>query len=196
MFFPDYLYSQIDRSSPSNKIFFLGSHHSGRLHKLNRLVKIIPDSFAIDFTLFGGRLNYFLDRILSKNNKIVRVKRIFKRLNHEDVLKDMAGSVAVIELNHYGQSGLTQRAAECVFLGIKLITDNKFITKYDFYNPQNIFVLNNKFDKADITEFLEKPYKAIDSNIVSKYSLSHWIKDVTWGGIDNEEESAHNRTLS
>lgn len=72
--------------------------------------------------------------------------------------------------------GLSFRTFEALGHDKKLITTNKEIIKYDFYHPNNIFILDNNFD--DIPKFLDKPYHHIDPKIKEKYSFGNWIKYV------------------
>lgn len=73
-------------------------------------------------------------------------------------------------------NGLSLRTFEALGHDKKLITTNKEIVKYDFYHPNNIFVLDNNFD--ELAEFLAKPYYQIDPKIKEKYSFGNWIKYV------------------
>ena len=72
--------------------------------------------------------------------------------------------------------GLSLRTFEALGHDKKLITTNKEIAKYDFYHPNNIFILDNNFD--DIPAFLNKPYHHIEPKIKEKYSFGNWIKYV------------------
>ena len=177
IFFPDHLHSEIKRSKSLKTVFFLGSYHSDRISKLDDLAKAVPESYSTDFSLLRGRVRCMLDDILHRNRGRQSVKIISKRLEHKDVLLKMAASAAVLDINHDGQSGLTQRAAECLFLETKLITDNKSVIGYDFYNPANINLIDLSGDN-DFTEFLQRPYEPVDSHIVNRYSLSYWIEEI------------------
>ncbi len=48
---------------------------------------------------------------------------------------------------------------------------------YDFYNPQNILVIDE--DNIEIPEdFVTSTYIDIDDAILNKYSLDNWVKNV------------------
>lgn len=72
-----------------------------------------------------------------------------------------------------GQEGYTLRTIESLFLSKKLITNNKNIIKEDFYNPNNIFILDNNYN--NIKKFLERPYKSISNEIKEKYLTRSWV---------------------
>jgi len=54
-----------------------------------------------------------------------------------------------------------------------LITTNKTILGYEFYHPNNIFVLDNNYDQ--LLEFLELPYVEMDDSIIKTYSFTNWL---------------------
>jgi len=75
------------------------------------------------------------------------------------------------------QYGLSFRVFEAMALEKKIITDNEKIKNYDFYNPNNILVLNKDF--SNITkEFFETPYQALPEEIYKKYTLEKWVERV------------------
>lgn len=83
-------------------------------------------------------------------------------------------SKAVFDYIEIDNSGQSMRMMESLFLGNKIITNNKLIRDYDFYNPKNIFILNiDNFDH--ITDFLSLEYSKIDINIVMKYDFDNFF---------------------
>lgn len=74
-------------------------------------------------------------------------------------------------------AGLSIRFFEGMYYKKKVITDNKMVRNYDFYHPDNIFVLDNNYE--DIMEFLKIPYYEISEMIVKSYGFSNWIEMVT-----------------
>ena len=69
------------------------------------------------------------------------------------------------------------RNIEILGLKRKLITTNKDIVNYDFFNENNIFILDRNNPIIDIS-FLEKPYVMLNEDIYKKYSLKNWIIEV------------------
>ncbi len=73
--------------------------------------------------------------------------------------------------------GLTFRVFEALGYQKKIITNNSEIAIYDFYNPQNILII----DEQQISipnDFLNSPYVPIPYNIIQKYTLNNWVKTV------------------
>jgi hypothetical protein len=58
------------------------------------------------------------------------------------------------------------------------VTTNKSIVDEDFYNPQNIHIL----DREDLLEipvnFFGVPFQIVPEGIYYKYSISGWIDDI------------------
>jgi len=46
---------------------------------------------------------------------------------------------------------------------------------YDFYNPNNILVINDDFTEID-DAFLNKAYEPVPENIYKNYTIDAWIK--------------------
>ncbi|MBP5204804.1 oligosaccharide biosynthesis protein Alg14, partial [Candidatus Saccharibacteria bacterium] len=57
----------------------------------------------------------------------------------------------------------------------KLITDNSNIVDYNFYRPENIFIIG-KDDPGRLKDFISSPYKKINQKIVDYYEFENWIK--------------------
>jgi hypothetical protein len=73
--------------------------------------------------------------------------------------------------------GLTFRIFEAMGLSKKIITNNPDITNYDFYNPQNILIINNE-NPIIPNHFLETEYIPVPKEIYNKYTLESWVKTV------------------
>lgn len=106
-----------------------------------------------------------------KHKYVIPVQTV---IPYETMLREMAGSSILLEIQKENQVGLTFRAIESLGLKKKLITNNQQIKNYDFYDEQNIFVIEtNEIDIPD--SFFATPYKEIDEAIRSKYHLKEWI---------------------
>ena len=107
-------------------------------------------------------------------NKIVFTR---KRINHENLPEFYKRTKVILDLMRENQYGLSFRVFEAMALEKKIITDNEKIKNYDFYNPNNILVLNKDF--SNITkEFFETPYQSLPEGIYKKYTLEKWVERV------------------
>jgi hypothetical protein len=62
-----------------------------------------------------------------------------------------------------------------------MITNNKSIVNYDFYHPNNIFILTDS-NLDSLEDFVKLPYVEIPEEIVMKYNFKNWIKKI----LENE----------
>lgn len=133
----------------------------------------------------------FLGRDKGRKDIINKVKEEFQKNNvsiktiivegkkdcmtYGEYIGQVQESKAILEIVLGDIKGLTIRTMEALFLKKKLITNNKDIINYDFYNPNNIFVLG--VDNIDnIKEFIEKTYVEIDEKIINYYDFYEWLK--------------------
>ena len=84
-------------------------------------------------------------------------------------------SRAILELISDGQTGLTQRSFEALFLRKKLITTSSEVNSYDFYHPQNVFILGER-PLEELPGFLHSPFHPIAPEIVKQYTLAGWLQ--------------------
>ncbi|MFH6996945.1 hypothetical protein ACHRVZ_03370 [Flavobacterium sp. FlaQc-57] len=86
-------------------------------------------------------------------------------------------SKVLLDINRIGQTGLTFRVFESLGLGKKLITTNADIKNYDFYNPNNILIIDEKNPVIPAT-FFENEYEKIPDSVYNKYTLEGWTERV------------------
>lgn len=98
-------------------------------------------------------------------------KWLAKRVPYEKIAENIKQSRAILDIVQSGQSGITLRPMEAMFYNKKLITNNIYIKEYDFYNPHNIFILQER-NISELKEFLELPTIEINQEIKNKYRFS------------------------
>ena len=91
-------------------------------------------------------------------------------------------SQVLLDINRKSQSGLTFRVFESMGLQKKLITTNADVANYDFYNPNNILIINEKNPEIP-TSFFETEYEKLPDAIFHKYTLEGWIDNVIYSTI-------------
>ncbi len=69
---------------------------------------------------------------------------------------------------------MTIRTIEALACGNKIITTNETIKEYDFYNPNNIWIIDRKSPYID-PEFILSPYEKIDERIINSYSIKKFV---------------------
>ena len=97
-------------------------------------------------------------------------------MEYDEVISHIRKSKAVVEIVQDGQNGLTARALEAMFFETKLITNNKEIRNFSFYNSQNIFIIGeDNNDRLDT--FLHMPFQSIDRKKLCPYDANGWINN-------------------
>jgi hypothetical protein len=111
------------------------------------------------------------------NDQNTTIEYITKHISLEDVNKLIQQSQVLLDINRKGQEGLTFRVFESIGLHKKLITTNKDIVNYDFYNPNNILLIDSNKPKIPL-DFFEKDYEKVPQHIFNKYTIDGWIENV------------------
>ncbi|WP_281228494.1 hypothetical protein [Flavobacterium aquiphilum] len=94
-----------------------------------------------------------------------------------EVIDNLCNSKVLLDINRSGQNGLTFRVFESIGLEKKLITTNVDIKNYDFYNPNNILIIDEKKPHIPLA-FFNSEYEKIPETISEKYTLEKWINQV------------------
>lgn len=95
-------------------------------------------------------------------------------LENVDIVKD---SKCVLDIVYSKQTGLSMRAFESMAAKRKYITNNSEVEKYDFYNPNNILIVD--INNINIpSEFIDSPFEDVDKEILYKYSVSGLVDDL------------------
>ena len=151
--------------------YFIGAD-KGRLEELENLYKELNQR--------GFKCNFYVvsnSNMESKDGFIVTNKQI----SYEDIIKNIEKTKVIVDITKKGQNGLTLRALESLFYERKLITNNKNIKKYDFYNPNNIFILGEDDYHERLVEFVNTKYVEIDSRIKENYTFNRWLESINKG---------------
>ena len=84
---------------------------------------------------------------------------------------------AILDLNPPYQSSLSSRAVESLVTRKKFITINKHIADYDFYNTNNILIIDA--DSPIIPKaFLDSPYQEVEKDVLYKYSVGGLVDSI------------------
>lgn len=160
--------------------------------ELDNKIEIINTAFIImsideRFAILNKLANYLTAN--SINFKIIMVgKKIPKNSNPnivfskktlclKEIQTELEKSKIFLDFIRINQNGLSFRVFEALAMQRKIITTNKSIKKYDFYNPNNILVLDENNINID-SDFLNKPYIPLEESIYSKYTINNWVQVV------------------
>ncbi|UFH33815.1 hypothetical protein LNP04_08980 [Chryseobacterium sp. C-71] len=114
----------------------------------------------------------------SRENEEPYIEFSKKTLSIEENNQFLKEAQIMLDVSRNGQEGLSFRVFESLGLKKKLITTNKDIVNYDFYNPENIFVIENVDDMTIPEVFFETAYVDIPENILGKYLIENWVDEL------------------
>ncbi|UYW00343.1 hypothetical protein K5I29_07115 [Flavobacterium agricola] len=136
-------------------------------------VKFI-DKLAAQFKAL--QLPYKLLVFDSKKRKSYKnIEVITKKLSLDQVEELEKQAQILLDIAREKQMGLSFRIFESLGYQKKIITTNKDIVNYDFYNPQNCLILNEDLIEID-KQFFETDYVPLSPNIYEKYTVKGWFK--------------------
>lgn len=179
--------------SQSYDILFLGTAHSDR-YRISSLIKEWAHKNSLVcfcYYYMHGKLVYFYKKLFDKTFKEFKYNQLsFKSLNINQIIALYQRSHVILDINHPHQKGLTMRTFEAIGAKRKLITTNKEIFKYPFYNENNFFIIDREDVKLNL-EFFKREYMELDSKLYEKFSLEGWLYNI----FVDEEESFWNKCL-
>ena len=160
------------------EVMFIGTTHSDRYH----FVKSIEDQIEgnkYNWFYFPSRLLYIRmwlqDRWFRNNSKCSEFR--FTPLSKQDLLDVVGKTRILLDAQHPKQTGLTMRTLETLGARRKLITTNQFVKEYDFYNPNNILVVD-RMNPVITKDFLESAFEMPPIEVYNRYSLDSWLKTI------------------
>jgi len=165
---------------PLYDIAFIGTVHSDRYRIVKEIEKFaIKNDLSTYFYFYSpSKLLFWIKKLLDKDFWIINKKDIsFKPLSKENILEIIESTKVVVDIEHPSQNGLTMRTIEMLGANRKLLTTNKSIKNYDFYDTSNIEILNRNRIEVDKSFFMTS-FNEIDVSIYKKYSLETWIKNI------------------
>lgn len=190
-FLPLFYYNSYLPKKKSEKykydIAFIGTGHEDRV-KIIKGIQKECQKYGLkmfSYIFLPHPLIFIKNKLFNKFYRNVSVQDIhFELLPTQKAYQIYALSKCVIDIESPTQCGLTMRTIEMIGLKKKLITTNKDIINYDFYNPNNIMVVDRKNFKIN-KEFADTPYVKLEDEIYKKYSLRGWLLQVL--NVDSRE---------
>lgn len=160
-------YKEYNKENP--RLYFVGLYWKSREAKIDTFIDEIS-GFNVDLSIF---IQYFTEPE-KRNTKINYSK---DRITFQDNLEFVKNSDILLDFVDPLHNGLSIRFFEALYYKKKIITDNVMVKNYDFYHPDNIFIVENN-NYQNIEQFLNKPYYELPDEIVKKYGFSNWIREI------------------
>jgi hypothetical protein len=161
-------------------IVFIGTVHGNRYQFANKLFEQATESRLVCFFYF-----YLPSKLLYLKYKLIGTIPFdtsmsdfnFKMMKSNEAADILSLSKVSIDVQHSQQTGLTMRTIEVFGAKRKLITTNKQIANYDFYDPVNIRIVEFNNFELDL-DFINTPYKESEADLYFKYSVHGWLNEI------------------
>lgn len=101
----------------------------------------------------------------------------FKPLDKVALQSVFSRSLAILDIEHPKQRGLTMRTFETMGSHKKLITTNSQVRDYDFFNENNICIVDRAEPRVP-SAFLASPFTPILPALYHRYSIEGWVDEV------------------
>lgn len=153
-----------------NEVLYVGVYIKDRIQSLIRVVDALSKyDLTLNVNLFYGR----------KTSPFFHPHITFfsKGLNYAQYLTLTKKAAVLLDIKTIDHNGLSFRIFEAIKYQKKLITDNKSIKLYDFYHPNNFYVVENDLFEG-LSDFLESDFVPLSEDIRQKYSFSNWVKNI------------------
>ena len=99
-------------------------------------------------------------------------------LSLEKVCKLFQRSKVIVDCPSPDQSGLTMRTIESFGANKKIVTTNKTIDSYDFFDSRNHLIFDANSEERLLSFIQNDSYSKPDSILYHKYSLQGWIEEI------------------
>ena len=113
---------------------------------------------------------------VTSTNKFSALKhRYEKNISYNSIITMINQTKSILEILSNPLDGLSLRSMESLFFKKKLITNSETIDRYDFYNKNNIFMLNKR-NIHDLAYCLASPYEESFDGSTQSYCFQNWLK--------------------
>lgn len=173
------VYEEIGKEKVDNYKYdcsYIGTAHPQKFKHINSMAialkKVMPRQFIYHY--MPSKFKFIYHKLLAPEFKGVKMSEFqTKKLSAKEVMQIFKDSECILDAPQAGQTGLTIRTIECLGAKRKMITTNKDIKKYDFYNESNILVFDGIIDNN--SKFFTTQFVEINEQIYKKYSLREWL---------------------
>jgi len=152
----------------SKEVLYVGAYMKDRIQSLIRVVDALSQyDLKLNINLFYGRKTPPFSH--------PHLSFFSKGISYAENLKTTKKAAILLDIKTIEHNGLSFRIFEAIKYQKKLITDNNSIKLYDFYHPNNFYVVENDLFEG-LADFLESDFVPLSEEIKQKYSFSNWVK--------------------
>ncbi|HLS38726.1 MAG TPA: hypothetical protein VK023_10690 [Sphingobacterium bovisgrunnientis] len=169
-------YEEVEKREPIYDLYFLGFYNDTREDLLLKFCDLARRCLGnVKFQVVFLPKN--MDRLAEYERR--GIECLTELVPFEEYLQRVEQAKVIVDFVISDHKGLSFRIFEGVKYQKKVITTNANVVKYDFYTPDNFYVLDyDSLNEAELLKFVNTSFKPIDESVRLKYSFSCWIKDV------------------
>ena len=130
--------------------------------------------------VYVDKLSFIRQKYLKGNDLYTKLPYHYMKFSplSSDKVKNVYGvSKCLVDYKSPDQDGLTIRSIEAIGHECKLITNNRAVIHEKFYCNENVFIYDEEKIEIPI-EFIRSPYRPLQEDIYSYYSLEGWITEI------------------
>lgn len=177
----DYAQANSVPSERKYTISFVGTLHSNRYSVIKSLFSNFSNTFVFFFS--PAKWFFWFEKTFKNHYKTIQWADVsFNKLTQADVAQIFVKSNSVLDIQRFGQTGLTMRTFEVLAAGAILVTTNKNILKAEFYDPNHIVVIEDIKEHKCVEE-VENKINLLNRGILKenpafeKYFVNNWVKE-------------------
>lgn len=158
---------------------FIGTAHTDRFFVISKVAKNLgPNTTTFFYLYLQAKWVFWLYKAINPSFRHASPEDFkFQSIDKKTVQDVFNASACILDVEHPKQTGLTMRTLETLGASKKLVTTNKSVLEYDFFDSRNICVINRSTPVIP-PEFLSTPYHPVDPDIYSRYKLEGWMDEI------------------
>lgn len=158
-----YVPVKTDKIVESSDIFFVGKN-KGRFQQIKLLEKKLTQSNIKCIFKYVSKWAFL------SPHKFCRM------LPYGHVISYVKQTKCVLDITQIGQVGLTQRFMEALFYNKKILTNNRAVRFYSFYNENKVRFIED--DAKDFSVFLQNDNPEYDEQTIRWYGPEAWLERI------------------
>ena len=177
---------EMEGAVPIRDVFFIGSAFD-RAERLVQLHQVFEEHGIEDKMVIVKNPHHRYSRNLQKY-------LTDQRMMYSEVVREILRSRCVLEVLQGGQQGMSLRPMEAAIFGKKLITDNKNAVHYDFYTPDNVFIIG--VDPIEnLKRFIYSPCPIVPDKVLARYTPQYWMELLLFGREEAEKSAGFDNII-
>ena len=157
---------------------FIGTVHSDRYAILRSLSRNFSVPECYWYLYLQARWLYWWKRLSDSAFRGSMIDDFYyDAISNSEVQQVFDSSEIIVDIEHPKQAGLTIRTFEVMRAGKKMITTNKKVAGYDFFDYGNICIIDRSCPLVP-NEFIQRPFKPYSAAILHHYSVDGWLAEI------------------